>query len=291
MTGAGGQLGRALKAAAPEWAAVDAVTHGELDIADEQSVTDRFRTTRPEAVINTAAFTSVDAAESETTAAERTNSAGARILAVACERIGARLIHMSTDYVFAGDREIPYRPDDSPRPISAYGRTKLAGELAVRATLPSTSAVVRTSWLYAATGRNFLTRMLDLMNERPVLRVVDDQVGCPTAAAGLANVLWAFVRSRGSGIYHWSDAGETTWYQFAAAIADDGVDLGLIPRRIEIIPIRAVDYSTAAQRPRYSLLDRATTEDLLGCRALPWRETLRTTMMAIVRGSAQGDGA
>jgi len=270
-----------MQRAAPSRVDLTAATRADLDIADRRSVEACFRGALPEVVINTAAFTQVDAAESDVMAAERTNVEGVRLLAEACRGRGARLIHVSTDYVFGGEQESPYRPGDQPRPLSVYGRTKWAGEQRAREILPGASIVVRTSWLYSATGRNFVTRMLELMNRVPTLRVVNDQFGVPTAVASLARVLWAFARSPTSGIYHWSDAGPTTWYQFARAIADEGLALGLVAKAPEIVPIESHEYPTAARRPRNSVLDTSETQAVLGFGAVPWRTALGDTLREI----------
>jgi dTDP-4-dehydrorhamnose reductase len=278
VTGAGGQLGQSLRRSLPSDVVATAATRAELDITDEPAIENCFRAARPDVVINAAAFTGVDAAESNVGAAERTNIDGVSLLAEACRRSGARLIHVSTDYVFDGEQQSPYRPDDPPRPLSAYGRTKWAGEQRARDILPSASLVVRTSWLYSASGRSFLPRMLDLMNRQSTVRVVADQRGIPTAADSLARVLWAFAKLPASGIYHWSDEGPTTWYHFACAIAEQGAALGLIASAPEIVPIESSEYPAAAKRPRNSVLDRSATEALLGLKAPPWRQALRTTL-------------
>ena len=281
VTGAGGQLGQAVQRAAPPGVHLTAVARADLDIADPRSVEACFRDALPDVVVNAAAFTQVDAAESDALAAERTNVDGVRLLAEACRRRGARLIHVSTDYVFDGEQESPYRPGDPPHPLSVYGRTKWAGEQRAREILPAASIVVRTSWLYSATGRNFVTRMLELMNRMPTLRVVNDQFGVPTAVANLARVLWGFAQSPTSGIYHWSDAGRTTWHQFAQAIAEDGLALGLLAQAPQIVPIESREYPTAARRPRNSVLDVSATEEFLGLRAIPWREALQQTLQEL----------
>ena len=281
LTGAGGQLGQAVQRAAPPGVHLTAVARADLDIADPRSVEACFRDALPDIVVNAAAFTQVDAAESDARAAERTNVDGVGLLAEACRRRGARLIHVSTDYVFDGEQESPYRPGDPPRPLSVYGRTKWAGEQRAREILPAASIVVRTSWLYSATGRNFVTRMLELMNRMPTLRVVNDQFGVPTAVANLARVLWALAQSPTSGIYHWSDAGRTTWHQFAQAIAEDGLALGLLAQAPQIVPIESREYPTAARRPRNSVLDVSATEEFLELRAIPWREALQQTLQEL----------
>jgi dTDP-4-dehydrorhamnose reductase len=278
ITGAAGQLGRALMALAPADAIVRGVSHGQLDIADAAAVAALLSEYRPDALINAAGFTRVDDAEKEPEAAQRTNAAGPAVLAAACRSLGVWLVQVSTDYVFDGEQSRPYAPAARTNPLSVYGRTKLQGEQAVTRELPSHSTVVRTSWLYAADGRNFLTTMLHLLRSRPQLTVVSDQVGAPTSIAGLARVLWALAQRRASGLHHWCDSGVASWYDFAVAIAEEAVSLGVLASAPPILPIASADYPVAARRPPYSLLDKRATERLLGVSAPHWRQALRATL-------------
>jgi dTDP-4-dehydrorhamnose reductase len=277
ITGAGGQLGRALTRAAPAGTELRAVGHGELDIADAQAVATLMQSVAPEVVLNAAAFTAVDAAESAPEAAARANVLGPEVLAAACRASSAWLVHVSSDYVFDGAQARPYDTQARPNPLSVYGRTKLAGELAVARELPGRSTVVRASWLYGADG-GFPARMLALMQSRPQLSVVSDQVGVPTHAAGLAQVLWALAARRAPGLMHWCDSGVASWYDFAVAIAEEGVRRGLLTSAPAILAISSADYPTPAARPPYSLLDKRATEKLLGRHAPHWRSALRETL-------------
>ena len=286
ITGAGGQLGRALIALAPDDTTVRAVSHGQLDIADVSAVEAALRDFRPDVLINAAGFTRVDDAETERAAAERANATGPAVLAAAGRRLGAWLVQVSTDYVFDGEQSHPYSPAAPTHPLSVYGRTKLQGEQAVARELPAHSTVVRTSWLYAADGRNFLTTMLRLMRSRPQLTVVSDQIGAPTSVTGLARVLWAFTRRRAPGVYHWCDSGVASWYDFAIAIAEEAVSVGVLAYSPPILPITSADYPTAARRPPCSILDKRDTERLLGLAALHWRRALRETLGALVNQGA-----
>jgi dTDP-4-dehydrorhamnose reductase len=279
LTGAAGQLGRALAAAAPAGHVVKALTHAELDIAQQAAVRAVFAGFAPELVINAAAFTRVDDAERDPELAGRANSTGAAVLAAACRAAGAWLTHVSTDFVFDGRQSHPYDSAARAAPLSVYGRTKLAGETAVRGELGERCAVVRASWLYSAAG-GFAARMLALMRSRPELRVVSDQVGAPTHAAGLAGVLWALSARRAAGLWHWCDSGVASWYDFAVAIAEEAVRAGLLPRAPPIVPIGTADYATAAARPAYSVLDKRATEQLLKVTAPQWRVALRATLAA-----------
>lgn len=286
ITGAGGQLGRALTALAPEQAMVRGLSHAQLDIADPAAVDAVLGDFRPDVVVNAAGFTRVDDAETEHEAAERANSTGPAVLAAACRQAGAWLVQVSTDYVFDGSQSHPYAPTAAANPLSVYGKTKLLGEAAVMRELPSHSTVVRTSWLYAADGRNFLTTMLLLMRSRPRLTVVSDQVGAPTSVTGLAQVLWALTLRRVSGVHHWCDSGVASWYDFAVAIAEEAVTLGVLASTPPILPIAGADYPARARRPAYSLLDKRDTERLLGMTAPHWRQALREALGALASTGA-----
>jgi len=281
ITGAGGQLGNALREAAPPGMSVRAATRAELDIADEGAVKLALQQTRAALVINAAAFTRVDDAETQREAAIRVNVHGPAVLARACRDSGAWLLHVSTDYVFDGGQNYPYTAHAPAHPLSVYGRTKLDGELAVSRELSGRSTVVRTSWLYSPGHRNFLTTMLRRMADTKELEVVCDQIGAPTAASGFARVLWALSQRRASGCYHWCDSGVASWFDFAVAIAEESVALRILPSVPLLVPIAAADYKGAAARPRFSLLDKRDTEHLLGIRAPHWRVSLRETLGSV----------
>jgi dTDP-4-dehydrorhamnose reductase len=281
ITGGGGQLGRALVAAVPAAVTLEARTHAALDIADNAAVSREIETLSPDVVINAAAYTQVDAAESAAADAERANADGPAALAAACRDAGAHLVQVSTDYVFDGSRPVPWSPSDAPHPLNVYGATKLRGEVRVRERLPEGSCIVRSSWLYAAEGRNFLTRMLELAATRPRLTVVADQIGAPTTASGFASVLWALATRRAVGVYHWCDAGVASWYDFAVAVIEEGAAQGLVARVPEIVPVASEDYPLAARRPRFSLLDTRATRSLLGREAQHWRTNVKSTVAVI----------
>jgi dTDP-4-dehydrorhamnose reductase len=284
VTGAQGQAGSALLASAPSAFVVRGVGHAELDISRQDDVDRHIDDFRPGLVINAAAYTAVDRAEAEQEAAARINVEGAANLARAAAAANARLIHISTDFVFDGQRSSPYRPEDEPAPLCVYGATKLAGERAVRAALPGSATIVRTAWVYAATGHNFVRTMLRLMRERGRVSVVADQVGTPTSAASLAEVLWQFAAKPDlSGTFHWTDAGVASWYDFAVAIAEEAAAAGLLSARPVVEPIASQDYPTAARRPAYSVLDKRTTLAALGVRTVHWRERLRTVIQELSR--------
>ena len=226
--------------------------------------------------MNAAAYTAVDQAESETELAMAVNVEGPRHVAAAARDVGARLVHISTDFVFDGRGARTYTPDTVPNPLSVYGQTKRDGELAVVDTMPDAAVVVRTAWLYSKTGSNFVKTMLRLMDERDQLSVVADQIGTPTWANSLANIVWAFARAESiAGIYHWTDGGQASWHEFAVAIQKEALSLGLLTRAIPIQAIATEDYPTAAIRPGYSVLDCTSTCNELGLRPAPWRRNLR----------------
>jgi dTDP-4-dehydrorhamnose reductase len=278
ITGAGGQLGRELVALAGSQYRCVAVDRSELDIADAGAVKSALADLGPQLVINAAAYTAVDMAESQAEAATEANAQGPANLAAGCARAGARLIHISTDFVFDGNASQPYRPENIPAPVSEYGRGKLAGEQAVLSQLPQ-ALIIRTGWVYSIHGKNFVKTMLNLMAHKDELSVVADQVGTPTWARGLAQAVWAAARREQlSGIYHWSDAGVCSWYDFAVAICEEGVECGLLPRTVKIRPIPGTEYPTPAIRPAYSVLDKSDSWRDFGLEGVHWRVALRAML-------------
>jgi dTDP-4-dehydrorhamnose reductase len=271
LTGAGGQLGMELQKTVPRGISVVALRSAECDIGDASVVAAVMRRESPDAIINAAAYTAVDKAESDAAAAERVNTLGPAHLAAH----GTRLLHVSTDFVFAGAVGRPLRPQDPTAPLSVYGQTKLAGEAHVTA-MGSRGLVLRTSWVYSVHGNNFVKTMLRHMATKPELRVVADQIGAPTWARGLAEALWRCVgMPEVSGIQHWHDAGSASWYDFAVAIGEEASHMGLLSREVPIVPIASEDYPTPAKRPRFSLLDCSDTWKALGSTPAHWRKQLR----------------
>jgi dTDP-4-dehydrorhamnose reductase len=211
------------------------------------------------------------------------NAEGPRHLAEAALAIaGCRVLHISTDYTFDGRSRVPYTPADPTNPLSVYGRTKLAGERAVLGVLGARAVVLRTAWVYAAEGRNFLLTMLRLMRERGAVRVVADQRGTPTSADSIARALWRIAqRPEVAGILHWTDAGEASWYDFAVAIGAEGLAAGLLSKAPLVTPISTAEYPTAAARPASSLLDSRESVARLGMAPAHWRDNLRDTLSRI----------
>ena len=277
ITGANGQLGRALAACAPASIELIELTSAQLDIGDRAAVDAAFIDHAPAIMINAAAYTKVDVAEEMSELADRVNHLGVAHLAEAAQRSGARLVHISTDFVFDGMASHPYRPDAQTAPLNVYGATKLAGERAAG----QNALIIRTSWLYSAYGNNFVATMLRLVRERPELRVVDDQVGTPTSARSLADAIWKLALTNNVGVMHYSDSGVASWYDFAVAIMDEAIAIGLLDQPVDIIPIPSSAYPTPAKRPHYSVLDKSDTIEALGYTPPHWRTSLRDVLEAI----------
>ena len=282
LVGASGQVGTACRALAPGGIELLALSHAELDIGDAARVAASVDEFKPGLIINTAAYTAVDKAETDIGGAQRGNVEGPRHLAAAARAAGARLIHISTDFVFDGRASTPYAPEAATAPLGMYGATKAAGEEAVRAELGDRAVILRTAWVYSATGNNFVRTMLRHMARGPV-RVVADQVGTPTSAASLAQVIWRIAAESAGGTHHWTDAGVASWYDFAVAIAEEAVAAGLIPGPVEVTPIATADYPTPARRPAYSVLDKSATLRRFGLAPVHWRTRLREVIGELAR--------
>ena len=274
VTGATGQLGRELLRGAPPGVSVLAPGRAALDLA-AADLEDRVMALAPALILNAGAWTAVDRAESEREAAFAVNAEAPAALARAAARLGARLLHVSTDFVFDGRSSRPYRPDAPMAPLGAYGASKAEGERRVRDILPS-AIVLRTAWVYASHGANFARTMLRLMRERERIGVVADQIGTPTWARGLAAAAWELgLDGEAKGNWHWTDLGVASWYDFAVAIREEALARGMLPRAARVDPIRTEDYPTPAQRPAYSVLDKSATLERLGSARWHWREALR----------------
>lgn len=282
ITGDQGQVGRALLLSVPAQCQLRGVSRAELDVTDAHAVNQYVADYRPDVIINAAAYTAVDKAESESELAELGNAVAPRNLAVAAKHINARLIHISTDFVFDGKSSRPYAANDPTVPLGVYGRTKLAGERAVQEVLGDRALTIRTAWVYDATGKNFLRTMLRLMHERGAVKVVADQMGTPTSSHSLADILWrCALNTKLGGIYHWTDAGVASWYDFAVAIAEEAVAVGLLKQLPVITPIATHEYPTPAHRPAFSVLDKSATYAALNAVPVHWRVRLREVMARV----------
>lgn len=282
ITGAGGQLGQALQASAPGDAQIIALGHGDLDIGDAAKVAAFVSLAGLDLVINAAAYTAVDKAESEESAAYRINAEGPGHLAAAAHAAQARFVHVSTDFVFDGLSGKPYEPDHPTDPLGVYGASKLAGEKAALAADPQ-ALVLRTAWVYGV-GHNFVRTMLRLMAERDEVRVVADQVGTPTFAGSLAQAIWVLSAAGASGIHHWTDSGAASWYDFAVAIQEEALALRMLSRAVPVIPIATSDYPTPAKRPHYSVLNKSSAIEIVGAAPPHWRVNLRH-MLGVIKAN------
>jgi dTDP-4-dehydrorhamnose reductase len=276
VTGAGGQVGRTLCERAPEGVRVLAYPSARLEVTDRAAVQEAVLRDRPAVVIHAAAYTAVDAAEAEAARAEAVNVQGTTHVAEAAKAVGARLIYLSTDFVFDGTSGRPYMPDDPTNPLGVYGRTKRDGEREAQRILGEAALVMRTAWVYSRHGTNFVRTMLALMGERTELGVVADQVGTPTWASSLADAAWvAASRTELHGVLQWTDAGVASWYDFAIAIQEEALALGLLSRAVPVRPLRTEEYPARARRPSYSVLEKQAAWTALGLPPRHWRENLR----------------
>jgi dTDP-4-dehydrorhamnose reductase len=275
VLGAGGQVARAVARAMSGPHELLVRTHAEVDITDGESLDRALSQAQADWIVNAAAYTAVDLAEEEPARAAAINDAAVGTVAAAASRARARLLHLSTDFVFDGATNRAYVPNDLPNPLSVYGATKRAGEK--RALEGECSAIVlRTAWVYAAAGKNFALTMLKLMREREQVRVVGDQIGTPTWATGIAHAIRDLLEAEApTGVYHWTDLGVASWYDFAVAIQDEALERGLLKRAVPIVPIATSEYPTRARRPAFSVLDTKATRDLVASPAMHWRHNLR----------------
>ena len=271
VTGAAGQVGSTLVASVPEGVSARGLTRSDMDLSDLGGVRETIASEAPDWVVNCAAYTAVDKAESEPDLARRVNAEAVGVMAEILRKGGGRLLQISTDCVFDGSAKRPYDPDDERNPISVYGESKAQGEDAAA----DDAAILRVSWVYAAGHENFVTKMLGLMRERDQLRVVADQIGSPSYAPDIARTIWGLIGKSARGVFHHCDNGQTSRHGWACAIAEDAVELGLLERVPDILAIPSSDFPTPARRPLNSVLDASATRALLGDEPVPWRTNLR----------------
>lgn len=287
VCGASGQLGQELAARAPgHGLQVCGLSHRELDIADREAVMATVGERRPALIINAAAYTAVDKAESDVATAFAVNRDGVANLAHAAARWGLPLFHVSTDYVFDGSGQAPYRETDAPSPAGVYGASKLAGEQLLQEALAE-HLIVRTSWVFSRYGSNFVKTMLRIASQRDALSVVDDQIGCPTHAGALAEALLQLAARHGGGerlswgVYHYCGAPACSWFGFAEAIFRLAVARGLLERAPQLSPIGTADYPTPARRPAWSVLDCQRFERAFGIAPTAWQTGLDEVLAAL----------
>ncbi len=279
VLGGRGQVGMALTSQLQNASngAIDVLSPGssECDITDASQLAAVIKSCRPDTIVNCAAYTAVDLAETEREEAFAVNETGVRHLVDACAD-STRLIHLSTDFVFDGTGHKPYTTEDRTAPLSCYGASKLAGERVLQEQMPDQSMIIRSSWVYGVYGNNFVKTMLRLMSTLEEISVVEDQIGAPTSATSLAVVISRIV-SEGlftPGLYHWCDSGDISWYGFALEIQKQALELGLLDRKIPVYAIPSEAYPQAAKRPAYSVLDSTRLQAILGMEPRKWQSQL-----------------
>jgi dTDP-4-dehydrorhamnose reductase len=268
-------VARAVAAAVPRNHTVIVKTRKDLDIADATAVESALTGSEFDWIVNGAAYTAVDLAETEPEQARKINDTAVGVLALATAHAGCRLMHLSTDFVFDGRSNRAYLPADATHPLSSYGRSKLGGEQRILEQ-GGDAIILRTAWVFASTGKNFVLTMLRLMRERDEVRVVHDQIGTPTWATSVARAIWGLMDAdAAAGIYHWTDLGVATWYDFAVAIQDEALSRGLLTRAVPVIPIPTAAYPTPATRPAFSVLNGESARSVVASPAQHWRHNLR----------------
>ena len=268
IVGGDGQLGTRLNLLLKKKNEIYSWDIEELDITKGQETINKINNLSPEVIINAAAYTEVDGCEENVDLAYKVNAFGVRNLAVAAKKCGAKLVHVSTDFIFSGDTESSYLEFDDPNPISVYGKSKLVGEQFVK-NLCSQYFIVRTAWLYGDHGDNFVTTMLSLAQERAQLKIVDDQIGTPTYAKDLAQVIKKLIETDLFGTYHASNSGQASWYQFAEKIFEYS------NTEIEVKPITSEQFPQVAERPKFSVMQNYSLKQNLGYEMRNWEDGLK----------------
>lgn len=276
LLGENGQLGWELVRTCPPGVALITCDFPRVDFLLPHTIQACVRESSPDWIINAAAYTAVDQAEEEKETAFAVNRDGVRLIAVLARETGAGLVQISTDYVFDGKNHRPWQPDDPTGPGSVYGMSKLEGENAVRGM--HKGLIIRTAWLYSSHGKNFVKTMLTLMQSGRDLKVIDEQIGTPTWARGLARAVWISMEKKLSGTVHWTDAGVASWYDFAVAIQEEAFSLGLLENLGSIEPVSCEQFPTAAERPFYSVLDKRSMWEKTGIPPVHWRVQLRSML-------------
>ena len=285
LLGSNGQLGWELRRARPDNITLTTCDYPEVDFCSAGSINQCVSSAKPDCIINAAAYTAVDKAEQEKDLAYRINHEAVLEIAELCRQNKIFMIHISTDFVFNGQSFKPYQPDDTPDPKSVYGKSKLKGEQAVIETMGDNQAlIIRTAWLYSSNGKNFVKTMLKLMQEKPgLLNVIDEQIGTPTWAHGLAVAIWNALGKKITGTFHWTDAGVASWYDFAVAIQEEGLRAGLLDKSIPVLPVPSHQFPTPAKKPMYSVLDKTSFWQTLKIKPVHWRVQLRSMLKELIR--------
>ncbi len=283
LIGKNGQLGWELRRTCPQGINLVTFDFPEIDLTSFTSIKACIDQTKPDGIINAAAYTAVDRAEQEKDLAFKINVEAVDYLSGLAKDHGMGFVQISTDFVFDGKNSLPYLPEHTPKPVSVYGQSKYESEKAVLKKLPGQALIIRTAWLYSSHGNNFVKTMLGLMKERKSLSVIDEQIGTPTWAFGLAHAIWNCMDKQVNGIHHWTDAGVASWYDFAVAIQEEGSQMGLVPGKVSILPIPASQFPTPAKRPEYGVLDKKSMWKATGIRPIHWRTQLRQMLKEQVK--------
>jgi len=259
VIGKNGQLAQELSSLSTVNVEVTCLGRDEINILDKSALFKTIAEQSFDAVINACAYTAVDFAEKEPEQAFKINTLAVKNLADVCKELSLHFVQISTDFVFNGQKSSPYLPNDNTAPLSVYGTTKAEGENLLTQIIPKSSCIIRTSWVYSRYGNNFVKSMIRLMAEKPELGIISDQIGTPTYAKGLAQITLTAAVEKISGIYHWTDAGVASWYDFAVATQELAIEKGLLVAAIPIKPINTESYPTPATRPSYSVLDKSSS--------------------------------
>ncbi len=294
ITGKTGQLGRSLINIKPQNCEIIAPEKSELNLLNPKECEDIIKKMSPDWVINCGAFTNVDYAESKKNITMKINAEAPNLFAKAIKKQGGHLIQISSDYVFDGAKRIgSYKIEDKRNPQNVYGYSKLRAEESIENILGGTKKgiILRTSWLISPYGKNFVLKMLKLFTSKNELKVISDQIGSPTSAEGLAEVCWKIInlknkalifKNNPNGILHWSDNGQTSWFELAKTIRDLSLEIGLLKKNIRLIPIKTSDYISQAKRPNYSVLDSRNTKKILNINGNDWRKNLKDILKKIL---------
>lgn len=282
LFGSGGQLGWELQRTCPSHIQLESFGSQDVDFSNVKGLEECIEKSDAQWIINAAAYTAVDKAEKEEKQADQLNHLAVARIAETARNTHKKMVQISTDFIFDGISSTPFAPDTPANPLSVYGKTKLAGENAVKQILQQDCVVIRTAWLYSSHGNNFVKTMLKLMRDRDGISVVDDQIGTPTWAKGLALCVWRAIDQDLSGVHHWTDAGVASWYDFAVAIQEIGLELSLLDKQIPISPIPCAQYPTPAKRPGFSVLDKRSIWQGLNMTPVHWRAQLKTMLTELI---------
>ena len=283
LLGSSGQLGKSIITQKPNDCKLISFSKADLDISDKESLAKIIKNYQPDWIINAAAYTKVDDAEKNKDLAFKVNKDGPKYISEIINNYGGNLLHISTDFVFDGIQKVPYKPSDKTNPLSVYGLSKVLGEEEIKKVFSSQNraVILRTSWLMGPYGNNFAKTMLKLHSEKEFIKVVKDQIGCPTTSHSLAKICWLIIKKRKLDnnfkfpeVMHWHDEGITNWYEIAKEIGQIGINQNLIKRKAKVISINSEDYITYAKRPTYSVLDIEETCKILNINPINWKESI-----------------